>query len=280
MNGDLNGFERVGTNMKISEWISAWENKIPLFLQEEWDNCGLQVGKASNECTGIVFALDLFDDVIDECEKLNANLIVTHHPAIFTSIKSVTDDTYTGNMILKCIEKGISVYSSHTNLDWVNGGVNDVIANLLKLSDISALRKFEDDERLKYSIGEGRVGIIEKSTLLEFVKYIKSVLDASNIIFYGDENKEIQKIAVLGGSGMEFAEEALTLGADVFVTADIKYHDACSYVEKGLALIDVGHYWSEFPVMRAVFDLSEEIAPELNRRIIQNRFYRLRKVVI
>lgn len=266
--------------MKISEWISAWENKIPLFLQEKWDNCGVQAGRTSNECTGIVFALDLFDDVIDECEKLNANLIVTHHPAIFTSIKSVADNTYTGDMILKCAEKGITVYSSHTNLDWVNGGVNDVIANLLNLSDISALISFENDERLKYSVGKGRIGVVKKTALLEFAKHIKAVFNAPNIIFYGDGSEEIQKVAVLGGSGMDFAEEALISGANVFVTADIKYHDACSYVGRGLALIDIGHYWSEFPAMKTAFEISERIAPGLNKKIIQNRFYRLRKVVI
>lgn len=266
--------------MKISEWIFAWENRIPLFLQEEWDNCGLQAGRTSNECTGIVFALDLFYDVIDECEKQNANLIVTHHPAVFVPLKSVTDQTYTGEMILKCIEKDISVYSSHTNLDWVNGGVNDVITDLLNLSDVSALRKFEDDKLLKYSIGEGRIGKIEKTTLSEFAKNIKNVFDAPNIIFYGDENKKIEKVAVLGGSGMDFAEDALKSGADVLVTADIKYHGACDYVEKGLTLIDIGHYWSEFPVMKTAFDISEKIAPGLNKKIIPNRFHRLRKVVI
>lgn len=123
----------------VKNVIEALEKKAPISLQESYDNSGLSVGDAENEVNGVLVALDCTEAVIDEAIELNCNLIVTHHPLIFHSLKKITGTNYVERCIIKAIQNNIAIYSSHTNLDSVSSGVNGKIAEKLGLSDLRIL---------------------------------------------------------------------------------------------------------------------------------------------
>lgn len=236
--------------MKMRKVINFLEEKFPLSLQEEWDNSGLQIGNLDNEVKNVIVSLDLDSYVIKKAIENDCNLIINHHPLIFSSINSINlEDDYYKN-IEKLIKEDITVFAMHTNLDKARGGVNDNFAKVLGLSDVKDLGESED-------IAMARYGNIKKRKAKDFAKIVKDRLNAKGLILYGDENKKISKVALCGGAGSDFIADAIKNKCDLIVTSDVKYHEALDNY-KDIVILDPGHFASENHVIYALKDILEE----------------------
>ena len=194
-------------------------------LAEEWDNVGLLIGDPEEEINTVLVALDAVPEVIDEAIKLKADLIITHHPLIFKAIKSITRDKPLGESIYNLIQNNIGLYSAHTNLDIAYGGTNDTLAKLLELENISLLEEIFEVEDGKY--GMGRIGTLKKPLKLkDYALFVKERLSLPSVRLVGDINKIINKVAITTGSGISYLKSAIMKKADLFITGDIKFHDA------------------------------------------------------
>ena len=244
--------------MQIRELIDKLEEKYPFNLQEDWDNSGLQIGNPNDELKGVVLSLDLEEDAIDfALEDGKANLIITHHPYLFSPTKSLDFRDSFYDRLKRCIKNDITVYASHTNLDIAEDGVNDNLARLLGLKDTKSLE-------LGKELGLGRYGYIERQVAYKFLKDAKEILEASGLIVYGNYNKTIEKVAVCGGAGSFLIEDAIKESCDLILTGDVKYHEAMDMANKGIIIGDVGHYASENHI---IYKLAEEIEQVIEQKV-------------
>lgn len=218
--------------MKVREILDFLYGIAPKELAEDFDNVGLLVGDENAEVKGIMVSLDCFDEVIDRAEDLGANLIVTHHPIIFSGLKSVTSDS----LVYKLISKGISVISMHTNLDQADGGVNDALCEALGLYDIEKIITTDG-----FSMRKGYFDQPEDP--YSFARHIRESLGGMVKFVAGDH--DITTVAVCGGSGGDFLFDALNSGADALVTADVKHHLFIEAGRLGISLYDAGHFNTE-----------------------------------
>ncbi len=239
------GLDTMATTKDILNLIN---NSIaPFSLAEEWDNSGLQVGNPAWQVKKILVALDVSKALLDKAEKWNASLILTHHPLLIKPIKSIDFNSITGDIIYKAAQNKISIISSHTSFDKAENGLNDLFAEMINLKNISCLEiKSCKPLENKKKIGLGRKGELEKSiSLLNFAKKIKKKFNLKYLKTAGDINLLIKTVAVCTGSGGSLMDDFFKSKADVFVTGDIKYHEARDIENKSLGLIDVGHFKSE-----------------------------------
>ena len=202
----------------------------PLELQMSFDNSGFLFGRKNAGVTKALLALDVTPAVVEEAIGLGAELIVSHHPLIFSPLKSVTEEK-----LLRLAQHQIGVISMHTNLDIAQGGVNDVL-----LAALGAKVLGELDE-----LGCGRVGLLAEAIAMEaFLPFCKSVLQTAGLRYY-DSGRPVRKLAVMGGSGGDSLKRAHGLGCDTYLTADIKYHAFLEAQELGMNLIDGDHFCTE-----------------------------------
>lgn len=233
----------------VNDIIKVMDGIAPPNLAEPWDNVGLLVGRSSNTVKKLMVALDVSPEVVEQAVEHKVQMLVTHHPVIFDPIKKMTDRSWQHKLLLDCAENKIAVYSAHTSLDSVLGGVNDVLAEKIGLLHTEVLVPAAGGEA-----GLGRVGCLhDPMTLQEFSEKIKTVLKLDNIIA-GDAGRRVSKVAVCGGAGAEFIDEALAAGADTFVTGDVKYHAAQNAVYSGLNIIDATHQGTELPMINTLAD--------------------------
>ncbi len=226
--------------MKANDLGKIIEKLAPLDLQESWDNSGFQVKLRNTEISKVLVAMEATEKVIDEAIAIEADAIVTHHPLLFTPIKSIDDNSVTGNYIMKLIKNDICVYSSHTPFDICEGGNNDFLAKLLHLDQVEYM---ESDES-----GYCRSGLVEdECTIKEYIDRISEWLniDKQFMNFTGNLNSMLNKVGLCTGAGAEFAELAVKEDCQLFVTGDVKYHTAQNAKELGLNLLDIGHFGSE-----------------------------------
>ena len=238
--------------MRIYELIDKLNEKYPFELQEEWDNSGLQIGNPDKKLKGVVISLDLEEESVDMAIENDANLIITHHPYLFSPKNSIDFRDSFYNRLEKCIKNDITVYAFHTNLDIAEGGVNDNLAKILGLEDVKSLEKGKE-------LGLGRYGEIRKIGGSEYLRFVKDKLEAENIIAYGNIDKEIERVALCGGAGSSLIEDAIELSCDLIVTGDVKYHEAMDLSNKGIIIADVGHFASENHIIYKLQDEIEEI---------------------
>ena len=227
-------------NVNGHEIIQLFEEWSPKKLAMEGDPIGLHIGQLNREVNRVLVTLDVNEAIIDEAIQNEANLIIAHHPPLFRPAKHIWTDTPQGRMIEKCMKHDISVYAAHTNLDIANGGVNDMLAEKLGLSDLKIIQRTSSESEEAY--GLGRIGKLSKSiTLEEFAEDVKDKLDVPRLRIVGDKNKNIQKVGVLGGDGNKYIYAAKRAGADVLVTGDMYYHVAQDAEAIGLCIVDPGH---------------------------------------
>lgn len=235
--------------VRVYDIASVIENIAPTDLAESWDNVGLLVGKKDGLVKKVFVALDFDENTLNEAIKNHCDLIVTHHPIMIKPISKINDDTAQGRLILKLIEEKIALYSAHTNMDSANGGVNDLLANVLQLKNVQKIALDEDFE--------GRVGDIEVTKFADLMPVIKERLNLKYLRFVGDKEKNISKIAICGGGGAGFIPNVVGK-CDLYLTADVKYHDAQFAEENNLCVIDAGHFETE----RAVCEFFAKIINE------------------
>jgi dinuclear metal center YbgI/SA1388 family protein len=345
--------------MTCKEVIKYLEDWAPKEIALQNDNVGVQVGNTSRKITNILLGLELTDDVVIQAIKKNCNFIITHHPLIFHPIKKLElSKDSDAKLIEKLIKKDITLYSSHTNLDFTKHGVSFQLAKKLGLKNITFLKnqkanqyklsvfipkthvervasaifsvgagtigeysscsfrsegegtfkgssvsnpsvgkkgRYEKVKEIKLEIlfdswmlnkvlnalsaahpyeepaydiyplensnanyGAGAIGNFEASiTISETLSIISKRLGTKSLRYVKGSSKSIKKVAVCGGSGSDLTNDAINLGADAYITADIKYHSFHSAKEK-ILLIDAGHYETEFPIV-----------DELQRRLIK-----------
>lgn len=231
---------------EVIEWLDA---TFKPEYQEDYDNSGFLLGDARSDYRGALVALDLTPAVVDEAVRMGASLIVTHHPFIFTGVKRLTDGSATGRMVMTLAKNDIAVYAAHTNLDNLPWGVSGVLAAKLGLEQCKVLSVKCETEG-GGSVGAGMVGELPEPAPVEgFLQKVKEVtgipfvrvspLDAARCA-----PRTVRRVALCGGSGAEFIGDALRAGADIYLTADLKYHDF-QRTDGRMVLADIGHYESE-----------------------------------
>lgn len=330
--------------MKIKEVIQLIEEIAPLSYQESYDNAGLIVGDKNQEITGVIICLDSTEEVVQEAIDKKCNLIIAHHPIVFSGLKKFNGKNYIERTVIKAIKNDVAIYAAHTNLDNVANGVNFKIAEKLGLKNIQILSKKsqllkkivvfcpvshidavkesmfiagagaignysecsfsttgigtfkagesttpfvgeigklqkENEHKIEvvaesfkanhiidamiqahpyeevaydiyqldniHNIGSGIIGELEvPMDELEFLKQVKATFKAGSLRFTKLNGRKIQKIALCGGSGSFLLNNAISSGADVFISADFKYHQFFDAEDK-IVIADIGHYESE-----------------------------------
>ena len=228
--------------MKIQEVANVLERVAPRNLQEDYDNAGFIVGNPSNDVTGVLCCLDSTEDVLEEAIQKGCNLIIAHHPIIFRGLKSITGQTYVERVIIKAIQNNITIYAIHTNLDNVLiDGVNAKIAQKLGLEVKHILKPTAESP----NIGAGLIAHLNATMKeIDFLRHIMQVLECRCIKHTQLLDKAVQKVAICGGSGQFLLPFAIQSGADIYITADFKYHDYFD-ADNQIVVADVGHYESE-----------------------------------
>ena len=217
--------------------VHTWLNSIaPFETAEGFDNVGLLIGDKTAPVSKVIFTLDLSEKTVDEAIAFGAELIITHHPIIFSPLRRIHYDTPFGRMLVKLTGAGISVIAAHTNWDKAPNGIGDTLAKLLALQNITPL-----DEYVR--LGELKTPM----TASAFAALMTKALDFAPR-WYG-EDKLLTKVAVAGGSYGEGYELALEAGADAFVTGEIKHHEILDAIAQGLVVYDGGHHATEHPAM-------------------------------
>jgi dinuclear metal center YbgI/SA1388 family protein len=235
--------------MRILDLGQIIEKISPLELQESWDNSGFQIILSDREVKRVMVALEITNSVIHEAIEEKIDVIVTHHPMIFKPVKNIDHNNVTGNYVIKLIENHIDVYSSHTPFDKCQGGNNDYLASLLALCD---LRQSHCDEE-----GFLKVGIVDgECTALEYIDHVadKLLIDKRAMSFVGNIDQVVDKVCLCTGAGADFIEAAAKEGCDLYITGDVKYHQACLAKELGINVLDIGHYGSEKIFIRNMAD--------------------------
>lgn len=230
--------------MNREELYDILNSIAPPEYAESWDNCGRQVELADSEINRILLAMEINHAVIDEAAALGAELIITHHPLVVDPIKNFTHDEVPGAYVLRLAREGISLFSMHTNFDCADGGINDYIAELIGLTNIMKSARIvpEMDEALLLRTGD----LEEPVTLSDFARELRNLLpNGPGLRVAGEPDKMIYRVSVCGGGGSGYWTEALYAGADLFISGDIKHHDAAGALASGLAVIDATHAATE-----------------------------------
>ena len=249
----------------VNDILKLVEALAPRSMKMDWDNVGLLCGSRSTPVTKVLVALDPFEGVCQEAARWGAEVIVTHHPLIFRPVNSVTDETSIGRSIQLLCREGISAINAHTNLDCVSGGVNDILARKLNLSDISVIDPCGVDENGN-PWGLLRQGTVESQSLEQFLGLVKSALGCEGLR-YVDGGKPVCRVAVGGGSCAGEMMDAIAAGCDTFVTADVKYNQFWDAQDLGLNLIDAGHFHTENPVTGYLAEQISAAFPEISVKI-------------
>lgn len=246
--------------MRTSEFIKALEQLAPPEYAEGWDNVGLLTGSLKRDVHKVYLALDANGMAVENAVREDCDMIVTHHPLLFSAIKSIREDDFIGRRLLMMIENRINYYAMHTNFDVAV--MADLAADYLKLKNIMPLAMVRETAGgLK---GIGCVGEYEETiSLADLAANVKEVFDLPQVRYYGDPHGIIKRIAVCPGSGKGMDREALAAGAQVFVTGDVDHHFGLDCVEKGLWVIDAGHHGLEHVFVTFMEQWMSERFPEL-----------------
>ena len=346
--------------MKVKDITRAIELMAPLYLQESWDNSGMQVGDSESEVTGVLLCTDVREEIVDEAIEHGANVIISHHPLLFRGLKKIVGRSYQERIVARAIKHDISIYCAHTNMDSAVGGVNFKMAEKLGLSNVQVLdqqqgtqrkivvfvpvdsasqvenamceagagrlgnydnccysmngeghyRPLEDSKpwsgeigyihnepevRLEVLVnkalcskviaamlkahpyeepafdiitlensdkyaGLGVIGDIEPQNAQVFLEKVKKAFEVKSLRYSGNLDRQIGRIAMCGGAGSEFVGLAMSQGADIYITGDMKYHDFQGN-EDHIILVDIGHYESEHYTKEIFYDIIKKKNP-------------------
>lgn len=238
----------------VNEILAFLDTVAPAASKMDWDNVGLLCGSRKREVSKILVALDPFEDAAEEAVEIGADLIVTHHPLIFQTVKNVTDDTSIGRVILTLAKHDISAINAHTNLDVAEGGVNDVLAQVLGLQNVEVVPG-----------GLLRIGDVNAQPLESFLVHVKNTLGCPGLRYVG--SVEVHRVAVGGGACGSELMDAVDAGCDTFVTSDIKYNTFWDAHDLGINLIDAGHFYTENPVCKILADKLSAAFPQISVEI-------------
>ncbi len=235
----------------VIDWLEEW---APPSLSEDWDHIGLQVGSTDTEIEKVLVTLEVTPEVAAEAVRERVQLIVSHHPLIHGPLVSLNYKDYIASLVVRLIENRIHFYAAHTNMDAAAGGINDILAERLGLADLVVMRPAAQENGEPYDLqnrfvgktGLGRVGRLpEPRPLRTFAEQVRQTLGLPAVRVAGDPERIISRVALCGGGGMSLLQWALRADADVYVTGDVRHHDAQNALGQGIAVIDAGHHATE-----------------------------------
>lgn len=227
--------------MRLRDLMKVFEKIAPKSYACEWDNVGLLVGDKDKGIKKVYVALDCDDYTVEEAIKCEANLILTHHPLIFSPLKRITADDFVSRRIMRLIRHKMGLFAMHTNFDVAH--MSTLAGEKMQLNDVVALEPMAEVNGKE--LGLGVVGDVFATELDELSAKVKDVFGLDNVKVFGDRHHLISRIAVVPGSGKSEIDSARLAGADVLITGDIDHHSGIDAVAKGLAIIDAGHYGIE-----------------------------------
>ena len=251
--------------MNVKELYAKFNERIPDDLRESWDNDGIMCcADGSQDVARVLVTLDVTEEIVDFAISSHFDLIVSHHPLIFKPLSAVTEDNHIARKIIKLLDNGVSVFSFHTRLDKVTGGVNDQLCDILGMFDT-------------VPFGDGFLGRIgnmdEKMELEDFVYKLKQSIGA-DMIRYSDAFNPVSRVAVVGGDGKSYVRDAIAAGADTFVSGRIGYNMMEEAAELGINLIEAGHYYTEQPVTDFLRELLCDFDPSIYVEIASSNVIR------
>ncbi len=244
--------------MLLSEVINIIESVAPLSIQEEWDNSGLQVGVKEADVASVLLCTDITEEILEEAITKHCQLIISHHPLLFHGLKTIQGITPQERCVIRAIQHGIAIYSSHTAIDCYLHGVSGRMAEKLNIYNYRILSPTAEN------VGLGVIGKLPKPIRFEdFLQQVKQAFGAPVIRYISPIHLQIQTIALCGGAGSEFTEIAIQQGADVYISADFKYHEFQQAVGR-IGVMDIGHFESEQYTKEIFAELLQKHAPTLN----------------
>jgi len=213
----------------------------------------LIIGDSNSEVKGALITLDCTEDIIDEAIDTGCNLVIAHHPIVFSGLKKFNGSNYIQRTVIKAIKNNIAIYAIHTNLDNVHNGVSAKIAEKLGLENCKILLL---KEGLNTDlVGSGIIGELNVSVdVLLFLKNLKLNMQTDCVRHTTLVSQQIKRVAVCGGSGSFLLKNAIAAKADVFISADFKYHEFFD-AENKIVIADIGHYESEQFTKDLIYDL-------------------------
>ena len=248
---------------KVKDVTKVIEEFAPLSIQEKWDNSGLCIGSPDSPVTSVLLGLDCTPELVDEAVECGADMIVTHHPLIFSGLKKISPDDMIGKAVFKAIKAGISIYAAHTNADKVIAGVSGAMAAKLGLKDVEILS--DEGE----GTGLGVVGNLPEPLKVEqAVELVKNCFSLSALRASRPLKGKIERVAMCGGSGGSLIAAAKAAGAQLYLSGDISYHNF--FTSDDFMLMDIGHYESEIEIVDILFSLIKKNFPTFAVRITQN----------
>ena len=221
----------------VKDIYSFLDSIAPFSSAAPWDNTGLSVGNEKRQVKKVMLSLDVTTDVIDEAIKKNVDLVITHHPMIFSPVKNVTSDT----LLYKAVSSGITFISSHTCLDIANDGVNDCLSKTVGIKNVILTK----DEFLK-------IGETEEKTEDEFVSLLKEKLSCN--VLYNSTGNSIKKVAFCSGAGGDLFALAKESGADALLTGEAKYHEFLDASFSNITIFSCGHFETEIVVIDCLIE--------------------------
>ena len=248
---------------KVKDVIAVIEEFAPLALQEKWDNSGLCIGSPEDKVSSVLLGLDCTPELVDEAIACGADMIVTHHPLIFSGLKKISAEDLVGEAVVKAIRAGISVYAAHTSADKVIAGVSGAMAARLGLKDVRILD--EDGE----GTGLGVVGNLpEPMTAQDALELVKERFALKVVKSSKPVGCKIERVAMCGGSGGSLIGAAQAAGAQLYISGDISYHNF--FTPEGFMIMDIGHYESEIEIVDILYSLIKKNIPTFAVRNTQN----------
>lgn len=226
--------------VKLTEVTEFLNSIAPPHLAESYDNVGLLIGDKDKEIHKVLVTLDADEAVALDAQKKQVDLVVSHHPLIFKPLSRITGEDAASRTVLSFIKGDIALFAMHTNFDSVKSGLGDLFLD--KIAETKNRVPLEGD-------GENGIGrfaeVAETLVFDRLLDRIKTAFHLHSLRYIGSENKPIRKIAVVNGGGAEYICLAKKMGADCFVSGDIKYHQARFAYENDLALVEIPHYSAE-----------------------------------
>ncbi len=242
--------------MKISDITAAIEEFAPLRTQEGFDNSGLLVGETGSEVHAALLCVDITEQVMDLAEALGADMVISHHPVIFTPLRRLTGATGAERIVARAIRRGIALYACHTNLDVAHGGLSWRLAEILGLENVRLLSPTCDE-----CTGFGVTGTLPAPTpIAEFLGSVAEKLGVRALRHSLPVSQTVSRVAVSSGSGASLIDAAAASGADVFVAADFKYNHFVE-VQGRITIADAGHFESEFCAVDVLFEIIRKKFP-------------------
>ncbi len=237
--------------MKISQITEVIERFAPLGWQESYDNAGLIVGRPDDEVRKALLAVDVTEEVLDEAEAEGCDIVLTHHPIVFHALKRFNSADPVQRCVERAIRSRIALYACHTNLDSAPGGMSWRLAAMLGVGNLEVLQPAESGA----GVGFGVAGELPEAVgTVEFMRFMQQRLGLKVIRHSDIATSEVRRVAVCTGAGASLIGDARRAGAEIYITADLKYNDFMT-PDKALTVADIGHFESEYCAIELLFDI-------------------------